>query len=70
VTVNFFSPCTGSGSSAVSKTYDFSLDSVNVDYNYNLTSVLQAQCPGYTGTFSTVVQGPIDATITDDPVNL
>jgi hypothetical protein len=54
-TINFYQPCSGTGSNAVTKDYDFTQNTGDIDYVYDLSAQLLAACPYYKGTFNTVV---------------
>jgi len=61
------SPCTGTGSAAVTLAYNSVLNTGDISYLYNLKPLLAAACPYYQGTYSTIVTSisPSDGKLTD-----
>lgn len=70
-TINFVSPCTGTGSAAVTLAYNSVLNTGDISYVYNLQPSLAVACPYYQGTYSTIVTSisPSDGKLTDTTAN-
>jgi hypothetical protein len=67
--IKFYQPCSGTDANSVTKDYDFTQNTGDLNYFYDLSTQLLLACPYYQGTLSTVVTSitPDDSKLTNIP---